>query len=73
MLLCFPQEYYHAIEGIEDMRRAIQFPKLEPPPQDFLRQMEEYVREAPRPLDPKHPGPTKVCVKGREKEGQRTG
>ncbi|KAK9813333.1 hypothetical protein WJX73_000925 [Symbiochloris irregularis] len=51
------QEYYQAIEGIEDMRRAIQFPKLEPPPLDFLHQMEDYCREAPRPLDPKHPGP----------------
>ena len=42
------------------MRRAIQFPKLEPPPQDFLTQMEEYCREAPRPLDAKHPGPKTV-------------
>lgn len=45
------QDYYRAVEQIEDLRRAIQFPKLEPPPADFLAQMEGYCREAPRPLD----------------------
>ena len=39
------------MEQIEDLKRAIQFPTLEPPPADFLAQMEGYCREAPRPLD----------------------
>ncbi len=47
----FPQAYYREIESIEDLKRAIQFPKLEAPPADFLAQMENYCREAPRPLD----------------------
>lgn len=45
------QAYYREIEAIEDLTRAIQFPKLEAPPADFLAQMENYCREAPRPLD----------------------
>ena len=49
------QDYYHAMGGIEEMRAQIQFPKLEPPPTDFLHQMEEYCREAPRPI---YPGPS---------------
>lgn len=45
------QQYYQQIEQIEELRRAIQFPKLESPPADFLTQMEAYAREAPRPYD----------------------
>ena len=37
---------------IDEMKAQIQFPKLEPPPQDFLHQMEEYCREAPRAFEP---------------------
>ena len=49
------QDYYHAMGGIEEMRAQIQFPKLEPPPTDFLHQMEEYCKEAPRPINPNTP------------------
>ena len=45
------QQYYQQIEQIEELRRAIQFPKLESPPADFLTQMEAYAKEAPRPYD----------------------
>ena len=49
------QDYYHAMGAIDEMKAQIQFPKLEPPPTDFLHQMEEYCREAPRALDPAGP------------------
>ena len=39
------------VEQIEELRRTIQFPKLESPPADFLAQMEAYAKEAPRPYD----------------------
>ena len=45
------QDYYRSVEQIEELKRAIQFPKLEALPADFLHQMEEYCREAPRPLE----------------------
>ena len=45
------QQYYQQIEQIEELKRAIQFPKLESPPADFLTQMEAYAKEAPRPYD----------------------
>lgn len=45
------QQFYQQIEQIEELRRAIQFPKLESPPADFLTQMEAYAKEAPRPYD----------------------
>lgn len=63
------QDYYHAMGGISEMRAQIQFPKLEPPPTDFLHQMEEYCKEAPRPIDPSTPsspsqpqGNKKACL-----------
>ena len=46
------QDYYHAMGTIDEMKAQIQFPKLEPPPTDFLHQMEEYCREAPRTFEP---------------------
>lgn len=39
------------MEQIESIKRVIQFPKLEPPPADFLVQMDNYAKEAPRSLD----------------------
>lgn len=45
------QAYYREVEQIDDLKRAIQFPKLEPPPADFLVQMDNYAKEAPRSLD----------------------
>ncbi|PSC73445.1 clathrin assembly [Micractinium conductrix] len=42
--------YYTAVEQIEEIRRSMQLPKLNPPPADFLASMEAYVAEAPRPL-----------------------
>lgn len=45
------QQYYQQVEQIEELRRTIQFPKLESPPADFLAQMEAYAKEAPRPYD----------------------
>ena len=51
--LDFPalQTFHRQVEQIESIKRVIQFPKLEPPPADFLVQMEDYAREAPRSLD----------------------
>jgi hypothetical protein len=45
------QEYYKQVEDIEELRRAVQFPKLENLPSDFLTQMEGYVKDAPRKMD----------------------
>lgn len=45
------QQYYQQVEQIEELKRTIQFPKLESPPADFLAQMEAYAKEAPRPYD----------------------
>ena len=42
------QAYYRSLEQIDGLRHSVQFPKLESPPADFLEQMENYVREAPR-------------------------
>lgn len=39
------------MESIEELKRAVQFPKLENLPSDFLTQMEGYVKEAPRKVD----------------------
>lgn len=39
------------MEDIEELRRAVQFPKLENLPSDFLTQMEGYVKDAPRKMD----------------------
>ena len=39
------------MESIEELKRSVQFPKLESLPSDFLTQMEGYVREAPRKVD----------------------
>ncbi len=45
------QTFHRQVEQIESIKRVVQFPKLEPPPADFLVQMEDYAREAPRSLD----------------------
>ena len=36
------------MQKLEPLKNMIQFPKLESLPADFLSQMEEYVRDAPR-------------------------
>jgi hypothetical protein len=33
------------------VKRAMQLPKLSAPPTDFIKSMEQYVQEAPRPAD----------------------
>lgn len=48
------------MEQIEELKRAVQFPKLESLPSDFLAQMEEYVKEAPRPFEEAVTAPKKV-------------
>lgn len=58
------QQYYQQVEQIEELKRTIQFPKLESPPADFLAQMEAYAKEAPRPYDEASgvAGSKKVCL-----------
>lgn len=53
------QAFYQAAEGLPGLRAALQFPRLEPPPPDFLAQMEAYIREggAPSPLGDALPPP----------------
>lgn len=43
--------YYATIEQIEEVKRAMQLPKLSAPPTDFIRSMEQYITEAPRPAE----------------------
>ena len=45
------QAFYRAAEALPGLRGGVQFPRLEPPPADFVRQMEEYAASAPRALD----------------------
>lgn len=42
------QGYYASAEAIPMIRASVQFPKLENPPPDFLQQLENYVKEAPK-------------------------
>ena len=37
------QAFYRAAEGVVGLRGAVQFPRLEPPPADFVGQIEEYI------------------------------
>ena len=39
------------MQKLEPLKSMIQFPKLENLPADFLTQMEEYVKEAPKKVD----------------------
>lgn len=50
---------YRESEGLDEIKRVINFPKLEMPPADFLQNMEDYARQAPRQFDDS--GPKKVC------------
>lgn len=52
------QSMYRESEGLDEIKRAINFPKLEMPPADFLQNMEDYARQAPRQFDDS--GPKKV-------------
>lgn len=49
---------YRESEGLDEIKRAINFPKLEMPPADFLQNMEDYAKQAPRQFDDS--GPKKV-------------
>ena len=40
------QAFYRSAEGVVGLRGAVQFPRLEPPPADFVGQIEEYVASA---------------------------
>ncbi|WIA23438.1 hypothetical protein OEZ85_000192 [Tetradesmus obliquus] len=48
--------YYAAMQNLPALRNIIQYPQLAPLPADFLTAMEEYVREAPKGLDPNAAG-----------------
>jgi hypothetical protein len=48
--------YYAAMQNLPALRNIIQYPHLAPLPADFLTAMEEYVREAPKVLDPNAAG-----------------
>ena len=45
------QDYYTQMQKVEELKSQIQFPRLESLPADFLTQMEEYVKDAPRNMD----------------------
>jgi hypothetical protein len=51
---------YRESEGLDEIKRAINFPKLEMPPADFLQNMEDYAKQAPRQFDDS--GPKKVSA-----------
>jgi hypothetical protein len=44
--------YYAAMQTLPALQHVINFPQLAPLPADFLTAMEEYVREAPKEVDP---------------------
>lgn len=46
------QTYFSAIQSLS-VGREMTFPQLQPPPADFLSQMEEYVKDAKGPEMPK--------------------
>ena len=45
---------------MDEIKRVINFPKLEMPPADFLQNMEDYAKQAPRQFDDS--GPKKVSL-----------
>ena len=51
---------YRESEGLDEIKRVINFPKLEMPPADFLQNMEDYAKQAPRQFDDS--GPKKVSA-----------
>ena len=51
---------YRDCEGLDEIKRVINFPKLEMPPADFLQNMEDYAKQAPRQFDDS--GPKKVSA-----------
>ena len=59
-VLCCLQAMYRESEGLDEIKRAIKFPKLEMPPADFLQNMEDYAKQAPRQFDDS--GPKKVSA-----------
>lgn len=44
--------YYAAMQSVPALQNIINFPQLAPLPADFLTAMEDYVREAPKEVDP---------------------
>ncbi|CAL5227469.1 g10446 [Coccomyxa viridis] len=49
------QAMYRDCEGLDEIKRVINFPKLEMPPADFLQNMEDYAKQAPRQFDDSGP------------------
>jgi hypothetical protein len=47
--------YFGSCQNTPALRGIIQYPQLSPLPGDFLATMEEYVKEAPRAVDPNAP------------------
>lgn len=72
------QTYYTQVDQIEEIRSSLKQPldfHLATPPPEFLAQMEEYVREAPRALEDGSvaPAPTKISPLRRGQHSSRTG
>jgi len=44
--------YYATVQTLPALQNIINFPQLAPLPADFLTAMEDYVREAPKEVDP---------------------
>eukprot|EP00879_Flechtneria_rotunda_P002687 GHRR01002893.1.p1 GENE.GHRR01002893.1~~GHRR01002893.1.p1 ORF type:complete len:728 (+),score=275.11 GHRR01002893.1:55-2184(+) len=44
--------YYAAMQNLPALKNVIQYPQLAPLPADFLTAMEDYVKEAPKEVDP---------------------
>ncbi|CAK0754615.1 hypothetical protein CVIRNUC_002311 [Coccomyxa viridis] len=49
------QAMYRDSESMDEIKRVINFPKLEMPPADFLQNMEDYAKHAPRQFDDSGP------------------
>ncbi|GAX76674.1 hypothetical protein CEUSTIGMA_g4120.t1 [Chlamydomonas eustigma] len=48
--------FFNAINNVGSMRGSVQFPTLQALPTDFVTTLEEYVKEAPKVIDPTAPG-----------------
>ena len=47
---------------MDEIKRVISFPKLEMPPADFLQNMEDYAKQAPRQFDDSGPKKVSLCL-----------
>lgn len=69
------QTYYTQVDQIEEIRSALKQPldfHLATPPPEFLNQMEEYVREAPRALEDGSTAPAPVVKVSPLRRGQHS-